>query len=419
MLAARPAAPEEIMSGPLAHIRVLDLSRILAGPWATQILADLGAEVIKVERPGQGDDTRTWGPPFLKDADGKETTDSAYYLAVNRGKKSLTLDLASPQGQDLVRQLAAKSNVLVENYKTGGLAKYGLGYEDLKALNPGPVYCSITGFGQDGPYAKRAGYDYLLQAMGGMMSITGPADGEPGAGPLRVGVALIDIITGMYSATAILAALNHLERTGEGQYIDMALMDSATALLANQGMNYLISGRSPGRSGNSHPNVAPYQPFETADGWIIVAIGNDNQFGRYCRLIGRPEMADDERFKRNQGRIENRAELIPPIEAAMRQRSSADWLAALEAEGIPGGPINELDQVFADPQVQHRGMNIELPHALAGDVPLIASPIKLSQTPVSYSHAPPTLGEHSEAVLADVLGLAADEIAELRQRGIV
>ncbi|MDP7428109.1 MAG: CaiB/BaiF CoA-transferase family protein [Alphaproteobacteria bacterium] len=407
------------MSGPLAHIRVLDLSRILAGPWATQILADLGAEVIKVERPGQGDDTRTWGPPFLKDADGKETTDSAYYLAVNRGKKSLTLDLASPQGQDLVRQLAAKSNVLVENYKTGGLAKYGLGYEDLKALNPGPVYCSITGFGQDGPYAKRAGYDYLLQAMGGMMSITGPADGEPGAGPLRVGVALIDIITGMYSATAILAALNHLERTGEGQYIDMALMDSATALLANQGMNYLISGRSPGRSGNSHPNVAPYQPFETADGWIIVAIGNDNQFGRYCRLIGRPEMADDERFKRNQGRIENRAELIPPIEAAMRQRSSADWLAALEAEGIPGGPINELDQVFADPQVQHRGMNIELPHALAGDVPLIASPIKLSQTPVSYSHAPPTLGEHSEAVLADVLGLAADEIAELRQRGIV
>ncbi|HJM49025.1 MAG TPA: CaiB/BaiF CoA-transferase family protein [Alphaproteobacteria bacterium] len=407
------------MSGPLAHIRVLDLSRILAGPWATQILADLGAEVIKVERPGQGDDTRTWGPPFLKDADGKETTDSAYYLAVNRGKKSLTLDLASPQGQDLVRQLAAKSNVLVENYKTGGLAKYGLGYEDLKALNPGLVYCSITGFGQDGPYAKRAGYDYLLQAMGGMMSITGPADGEPGAGPLRVGVALIDIITGMYSATAILAALNHLERTGEGQYIDMALMDSATALLANQGMNYLISGRSPGRSGNSHPNVAPYQPFETADGWIIVAIGNDNQFGRYCRLIGRPEMADDERFKRNQGRIENRAELIPPIEAAMRQRSSADWLAALEAEGIPGGPINELDQVFADPQVQHRGMNIELPHALAGDVPLIASPIKLSQTPVSYSHAPPTLGEHSEAVLADVLGLAADEIAELRQRGIV
>ncbi len=407
------------MSGPLAHIRVLDLSRILAGPWATQILADLGAEVIKVERPGQGDDTRTWGPPFLKDADGKETTDSAYYLAVNRGKKSLTLDLASPQGQDLVRQLAAKSNVLVENYKIGGLAKYGLGYEDLKALNPGLVYCSITGFGQDGPYAKRAGYDYLLQAMGGMMSITGPADGEPGAGPLRVGVALIDIITGMYSATAILAALNHLERTGEGQYIDMALMDSATALLANQGMNYLISGRSPGRSGNSHPNVAPYQPFETADGWIIVAIGNDNQFGRYCRLIGRPEMADDERFKRNQGRIENRAELIPPIEAAMRQRSSADWLAALEAEGIPGGPINELDQVFADPQVQHRGMNIELPHALAGDVPLIASPIKLSQTPVSYSHAPPTLGEHSEAVLADVLGLAADEIAELRQRGIV
>ncbi len=407
------------MSGPLAHIRVLDLSRILAGPWATQILADLGAEVIKVERPGQGDDTRTWGPPFLKDADGKETTDSAYYLAVNRGKKSLTLDLASPQGQDLVRQLAAKSNVLVENYKTGGLAKYGLGYEDLKALNPGLVYCSITGFGQDGPYAKRAGYDYFLQAMGGMMSITGPADGEPGAGPLRVGVALIDIITGMYSATAILAALNHIERTGEGQYIDMALMDSATALLANQGMNYLISGRSPGRSGNSHPNVAPYQPFETADGWIIVAIGNDNQFGRYCRLIGRPEMADDERFKRNQGRIENRAELIPPIEAAMRQRSSADWLAALEAEGIPGGPINELDQVFADPQVQHRGMNIELPHALAGDVPLIASPIKLSQTPVSYSHAPPTLGEHSEAVLADVLGLAADEIAELRQRGIV
>ncbi len=407
------------MPGPLAHIRVLDLSRILAGPWATQILADLGAEVIKVERPGRGDDTRTWGPPFLKDQDGNDTTDSAYYLSINRGKKSLTLDLASTEGQDLVRQLALKSDVLVENYKAGGLAKYGLGYDDLAALNPSLIYCSITGFGQDGPYAKRAGYDYLIQAMGGMMSITGPADGEPGAGPMRVGVAVADIITGMYSATAILAALTHRERTGEGQHIDMALLDSATALLANQGMNYLISGRSPGRSGKSHPNVAPYQPFETADGWIIVAIGNDDQFGRYCRLIGLPEMAEDERFVKNQGRIENRSELIPPLEAAMRERTSAEWLAALEAEGIPGGPINELDQVFADPQVQYRGMNIELPHAVAGQVPLIASPINLSQTPVSYTHAPPTLGEHSETVLAEVLELAADEIAELRDRGVI
>ncbi len=391
------------MPGPLAHIRVLDLSRILAGPWATQILADLGAEVVKVERPGRGDDTRTWGPPFLKDRDGNDTTDSAYYLAINRGKKSLTLDLASPEGQDLVRQLAAKSDVLVENYKAGGLVKYGLGYDDLAALNPSLVYCSITGFGQDGPYAKRAGYDYLIQAMGGMMSITGPANGEPGAGPLRVGVAVADIITGMYSATAILAALNHRERTGEGQYIDMALLDSATALLANQGMNYLISGRSPGRSGNSHPNVAPYQPFETSDGWIIVAVGNDDQFARFCQLLGLSEMAEEERFIRNQGRIENRAELIPP----------------LEADGIPGGPINELDQVFADPQVQHRGMNIELPHALAGQVPLIASPMNLSRTPVGYTHAPPTLGEHSEAVLSDVLGLDADEIASLRNREVI
>ena len=391
------------MPGPLAHIRVLDLSRILAGPWATQILADLGAEVVKVERPGRGDDTRTWGPPFLKDRDGNDTTDSAYYLAINRGKKSLTLDLASPEGQDLVRQLAAKSDVLVENYKAGGLVKYGLGYDDLAALNPSLVYCSITGFGQDGPYAKRAGYDYLIQAMGGMMSITGPANGEPGAGPLRVGVAVADIITGMYSATAILAALNHRERTGEGQYIDMALLDSATALLANQGMNYLISGRSPGRSGNSHPNVAPYQPFETSDGWIIVAVGNDDQFARFCQLLGLSEMAEEERFIRNQGRNENRAELIPP----------------LEADGIPGGPINELDQVFADPQVQHRGMNIELPHALAGQVPLIASPMNLSRTPVGYTHAPPTLGEHSEAVLSDVLGLDADEIASLRNREVI
>ncbi len=407
------------MAGPLSHIRVLDLSRVLAGPWAGQNLADLGADVIKVERPGVGDDTRTWGPPFLKDRDGNDTTDSAYYLAINRGKKSLTLDLASPEGQDLVRQLAAKSDVLVENYKAGGLVKYGLGYDDLAALNPSLVYCSITGFGQDGPYAKRAGYDYLIQAMGGMMSITGPANGEPGAGPLRVGVAVADIITGMYSATAILAALNHRERTGEGQYIDMALLDSATALLANQGMNYLISGRSPGRSGNSHPNVAPYQPFETSDGWIIVAVGNDDQFARFCQLLGLSEMAEEERFIRNQGRIENRAELIPPLEAAMRERSSAEWLAALEADGIPGGPINELDQVFADPQVQHRGMNIELPHALAGQVPLIASPMNLSRTPVGYTHAPPTLGEHSEAVLSDVLGLDADEIASLRNREVI
>ena len=407
------------MSPPLDSIRVLDLSRILAGPWCTQILSDLGAEVIKVERPGNGDDTRGWGPPFLRDADGNETDIAAYYLACNRGKRSIAVDLAEPEGQDLVRGLAARSDVLIENYKTGGLARYGLDYASLEALNPGLVYCSITGFGQTGPYAARPGYDFLIQAMGGLMSVTGHADGEPGGGPLRVGVAMADIMTGMYATVAILAALNERHRSGLGQHIDLALLDTQTAVLANQASNYLTSGKAPGRQGNSHPNVVPYQVFESSDGHMIIAVGNDGQFKRLCETLGAPALAADQRYALNAGRIRHRESLIPEIAALVRGWTKAALIAALERAGVPAGPINAIDEVFADPQVEHRGLRMTLPHPRAGSVDLVASPIRYSRTPVAYQGAPPELNADAGWVLRERLGLDEAQIEALEAAGAV
>ena len=407
------------MPGALSHIRVLDLSRVLAGPWAGQILADLGAEVIKVERPGSGDDTRHWGPPFLKDAAGENTSEAAYYLSANRNKQSLTVDFTRPEGQRLVREMVAKADILIENFKVGGLAAYGLDYPSLKALNPRLIYCSITGFGQDGPYAKRAGYDFMIQGLGGLMSLTGRADDEAGAGPVKVGVALTDILTGLYSTAAILAALASRDQTGNGQHIDMALLDVQVACLANQAMNYLTTGVAPRRLGNAHPNIVPYQDFPTADGDIILTVGNDGQFRKFCEVAGLPDLAADPRFSTNQARVAHRAELIPLIRQATVFKTTAEWLAALEQAGVPCGPINDLQQLFADPQVQARGLRVELPHPLAGSVPQVASPIRLSATPVQYRNAPPLLGEHTEQVLQQWLGLSLERIAELRQAGVL
>jgi crotonobetainyl-CoA:carnitine CoA-transferase CaiB-like acyl-CoA transferase len=407
------------MPGPLSPIRVLDLSRVLAGPWCTQNLADLGAEVIKIEKPGSGDDTRAWGPPYLKDAQGKDTGEAAYYLACNRGKKSLTLDIAKPEGARIARELAAKSDVLVENYRVGGLKKYGLDWAALKEINPRLVYCSITGFGQDGPYAPRAGYDFIIQGMGGLMSITGERDGAPGGGPQKVGVAVADLMTGMYATVAILAALAHRDRTGEGQHIDLALLDAQVAMLANQNMNYLTTGKAPARQGNAHPNIVPYQTFATADGELILAVGNDAQFKRFCELAGCPALAADARFATNGARVENRGELIPLLEPVMRRRRTGEWTEALDAAGIPGGPINRLDRVFDDPQVRHRGLRIEMAHPAAGRVPLVASPMRLSATPVEYHLPPPLLGEHNEEILRGLLGLCAEEAARLQREGVV
>ena len=407
------------MEGPLAGIRVLDLSRVLAGPWATQILADLGAEVIKIERPGVGDDTRGWGPPYLKDREGKETAESAYYLACNRGKRSVTLDFTKPDGLAIARALAEKSDVVVENFKVGGLARHGLGYDDLKALHPRLIYCSITGFGQTGPYRHRAGYDYAIQAMGGLMSVTGLPDGTPGGGPMRVGVAVSDLMAGMYAATAVLAALHHRERSGEGQYIDLALLDVQAAFLANQAMNALIGDAPPGRIGNRHPNIVPYQCFAVADGDIVVAVGTDLQFQRLCALAGRPELIEDPRFATNDSRVRHRETLIAVLEPAFRSRGRRAWLEALEEAQIPCAPINTIDQVFDDPQVQARGMRIDLPHPLAGSVPGVASPLKFSATPAGADTAPPLLGEHTEQTLGRLLGMTADEIASLREAGVV
>ncbi|UVM22090.1 CaiB/BaiF CoA transferase family protein [Pseudomonas wadenswilerensis] len=405
--------------GALSHLRVLDLSRVLAGPWSGQILADLGAEVIKVERPGSGDDTRAWGPPFLKDAYGENTSEAAYYLAANRNKRSLTIDFTQPEGQRLVRELAAKSDVLIENFKVGGLAAYGLDYESLKAINPRLVYCSVTGFGQTGPYAKRAGYDFMIQGLGGLMSLTGRPEGEEGAGPVKVGVALTDILTGLYSTVAILAALAHRDRDGGGQHIDMALLDVQVACLANQAMNYLTTGTPPRRLGNAHPNIVPYQDFPTADGDFILTVGNDGQFRKFAEVAGQPQWADDPRFTTNKQRVANRAELIPLIRQATVFKTTAEWVAQLEQAGVPCGPINDLAQMFADPQVKARGLAIEMPHPLAGQVPQVASPIRLSETPVEYRHAPPLLGEHTEQILGEVLGLAASEIERLRVAKVV
>jgi crotonobetainyl-CoA:carnitine CoA-transferase CaiB-like acyl-CoA transferase len=402
------------MSGALSHIRVLDLSRILAGPWASQILADLGAEVIKVERPGAGDDTRGWGPPFLKDGQGNDTEVAAYYLCANRNKQSITVDMTLPQGQKLLHALAAECDVVIENFKKDGLVRYGLDYATLKAINPRLVYCSITGFGQDGPYAARAGYDFLIQGLGGLMSITGRPDGEDGAGPMKVGVALTDILTGLYAANAVQAALAWRERSGEGQYIDLALLDVQVACLANQAMNYLTSGNSPRRLGNAHPNIVPYQDFPTDDGYMILAVGNDGQFARFCEVAGHPELATDPRFATNKARVGNRDTLIPLLNKITIQRSTAAWIAALEAVSVPCGPINTLAQVFEDPQVLARGLRVDMHHPDVGTVPQVASPFRLSATPVDYRLPPPLLGEHTDAVLQDVLGLSTEAIAQLR-----
>ncbi len=412
----------------LTGVRVLDLSRVLAGPWCTQTLADLGADVIKVERPPSatssgGDDTRGWGPPFLKDGAGADTQEAAYYLGANRNKRSITVDIARPEGQALIHTIALQSDVFVENYKVGDMARYGLDFASLHALNPRLVYCSITGFGQTGPYRERAGYDYAIQGMGGLMSVTGPsraeiADDASGGGPQKVGVAVADLFTGMYACTAILAALRHRDLTGLGQAIDMALLDTQVAMLANLGANYLTTGIAPQRIGNAHQNIVPYQVFEVADGHMILAVGNDSQFNKFCEVAGAPQIARDERFARNAERVRHRATLVPMLAALMKARTRGDWLAALEAAKVPSGPINDLADVFADPQVQAREMTVRVPHPLAGQVDLVASPMKFSATPVQYRRAPPLLGEHTAEVLRE-FGIDGAELAALRQAGAV
>lgn len=418
MGASATASQAPAAAGALAGITVLDLSRVLAGPWATQLLADLGATVIKVERPGAGDDTRAWGPPWLADGDGQPTRDAAYFLCTNRNKQSVTVDFTRPEGQALIKQLAARADVVVENFKVGGLAPYGLDYASLAALNPRLVYCSITGFGQDGPYAPRAGYDFLIQGMGGLMSLTGRPDGEDGEGPQKVGVALTDILTGLYAANAIQAALLHRAASGEGQHIDVALLDVQVACLANQALNYLVSGAVPKRMGNAHPNIVPYQDFPTADGDMILAIGNDGQFARWCAVAGHSAWAHDPRFATNPARVRHRAELIPLMRQVTVTRTTDAWIAALEAEAVPCGPINTLDRVFADPQVQHRGLKLDLPHAAGGRAPGVGNPLHLSATPVAYRQAPPVLGEHTDAVLTS-MGYSPQDIAALRAGGVV
>ena len=408
----------------LEGIRVLDLSRVLAGPWCTQTLADLGADVIKIERPGAGDDTRNWGPPFLPTADGRESHESAYYLGANRNKRSVTCDIAQPEGQALVRQLAEHCDVFIENFKVGDMARYGLDYASLKAINPRLVYCSLTGFGQSGPYAPRAGYDYIIQGMGGLMSVTGERDDLNG-GPQKVGVAVADLFTGMYATVGILAALRHAERTGEGQHLDMALLDTQVAMLANLGANYLVSDKAPGRMGNAHQNIVPYQVFEVApraDGgkdFIILAVGNDGQYAKFCEVAGRPDLASEPRFVKNADRVRHRAELVPMLETVMKTRPKADWLSALEAAKVPCGAINSLDEVFADPQVQARGMVTHWQHPLRADLPLVSSPIKLEKTPVRTDRPPPMLGQHTDEVLGELLGVDAARLATLRDRQVI
>lgn len=392
-------------SGPLAGIRVLDLSRILAGPTCTQLLGDYGADVIKVERPGTGDDTRTWGPPFVTGTDGEPTNESAYYLSSNRNKRSIAVDITSPEGADTVRKLARHCDILIENFKVGGLKKYGLDYETLSAEYPGLIYCSITGFGQTGPNAHRAGYDILAQAYGGMMSLTGEPDGEP----TKVGVGIADVMCGMYSATAILAALNHRNATGEGQYIDVALVDSQMGWLINEGVNFLTSGKEPVRRGNQHPNIVPYQVFATADGHVVVAVGNDSQFRAFCEILDVPEFADDARYSTNSARLENRDELIDLLKPVIAAIEKGVLIKAMEERSVPGGEINKVSEVFESEQAVARGMKISMPHAQAasGEVDLIGNPVKFSRTPVTYRHAPPTCGQHTEEIIAEILGQPA------------
>ena len=401
------------MPGALSNLRVLDLSRVLAGPWAGQLLGDLGAEVIKVERPVSGDDTRAWGPPYLKDAAGQVTTEAAYFLCANRNKKSVAINMAPREGQELVRKLAACSDVLLENFKVNGLQPYGLDYASLHAINPRLVYCSITGFGQTGPYATRPGYDALIQGMSGLMSITGRSDGEAGAGPQKVGVALTDVLTGLYATVAILAALSDRERTGRGQHIDVALLDTQVACLANQAMNYLTTGVAPGRMGNAHPSIVPYQDFPTADGYVIIAVGNDSQFRSLCRTLGEAQWADDDRFRTNAARVANRSALIALISQATVLKSTRHWIELLEDSNVPCGPINTIRDVFEDVQVRARQLRQELPHRLAGRVPIVANPIRMSHSPVEYRLAPPLLGEHTREVLTEILGLREAEIEAL------
>ena len=407
------------MAGPLSHLKVLDLSRILAGPWASQVFADFGAEVIKIERPERGDDTRHWGPPYLKDEQGADTEDAAYYLSANRGKKSITVDITKPEGQALIRELVAQCDILLENYKVGGLKKYGLDYDSIRAVNPGIIYCSITGFGQTGPYADRAGYDAMLQGMGGLMSITGVPEGEPGAGPQKVGVAVADLMTGMYAVSAVLAAVIHRQQTGQGQHIDLALLDTQVAWLANQAQNFLTSGKSPQRQGTGHPNIVPYQAVPSKDGYFMLAVGNDDQFKRFCDIAGIGELSEQPAYATNSARVLAREQLVPLIEAATCKQDSAWWLEKLSAAHVPCGPINTLDQVFADPQVQARGMVLEQPHPQAGKVRTVRNPVLFSESKLDYNQAPPVLGEHTEEVLRELLHKSPDDIAALKQNGIV
>jgi crotonobetainyl-CoA:carnitine CoA-transferase CaiB-like acyl-CoA transferase len=407
------------MAGPLQGIVVLDLSRILAGPWATQVLADYGADVLKVEHPHGGDDTRKWGPPYLKDANGRDTGESAYYLSTNRGKRSLAIDFSRPEGQDLVRRMAAGADVLVENFKVGGLARYGLGYADLAASNPHLVYLSISAFGQDGPDAAKPGYDAMIQGMGGLMSITGQADGEPGAGPQKVGVAVADLMCGMYAVSAILAALYERDRSGRGQYIDLSLLDTQVAWLANQNLNYLVSGQPPRRQGTAHPNIVPYQSFATSDGYLMLAVGNDAQFARFCAAAGGSELASDARYRANQDRVAHRTELIPAVAGLLRQRTTREWLALLEAAQVPCGPINDIAQVFGEPQVRHRRLRLDLPHPTAGQVPGVSNPVRFSRTAIEYERAPPALGADTARELKARLGLDDQVLADLLARGVI
>ncbi len=407
------------MAGPLSHIKVLDMSRVLAAPWAAQNLADLGADVIKVERPVKGDDSRAYAPPFLKDENGNETRESAYFCAANRGKRSITVNLTKPEGQQLVRELAAECDVLLENYKVGDLARYGLGYEDLAKINPGLIYCSVTGFGQTGPYKDRPGYDFMAQGMGGMMSITGEPDSVPGGGPQRCGVPIIDLTTGMYATIAICAALANRAVTGKGQWIDVALLDTTVAYLANQGMNYLATGVSPERIGNAHPNIVPYQTFNTADGAIILACGNDNLFKKFCEVAGCMEFTTDPKYSTNAVRVQNRAEITALLNAVFVKRTTKEWVKLLDDAGVANGPINNLQQVFEEPQVIARGMKIELPHAVAGKVSLVASPMRFSGTPIKHEVPPPALGQHTDEILRQSLKKSDVEIAKLKADGVV
>lgn len=402
--------------GALSHIRVLDLSRVLAGPWCAQNLADLGADVIKVERPDVGDDTRHWGPPFAQNPQGEDTAEAAYFISINRNKRSITVDISTPEGQNIIRELARESDVVIENYKVGQLKRYGLDYESLKLLKPDLIYCSVTGFGQTGPYAQRPGYDFIIQGLGGFMSVTGEADHLPGGGPQKAGVAIVDLFTGMYASSAILAAVIHRDRTGVGQYIDMALLDTQIAVMANISSNYLCTGIAPRRWGNAHPNIVPYQTFPTSDGWMIIAVGNDTQFRQFVTAGGQGQLADDERFADNPSRVAHRSILVPLLTEMTKTKSKNDWITTLEKANVPCGPINDLEEVFANEQVVSRQVEMQVPHPTAGTMKLVSSPMKLSATPVEVRMAPPTLGQHTNEVLRDRLGLSAEQIATLRQK---